>query len=128
MTFSQTAPGKTMAIPVTTYSQINLTGEVPGVLLVPDRLNEWGIVVLSGSSGRVDVQRASLFASLGITALALRWFGGEGQTPGLCEVPLKTFVSAIDELCHRGCKHIAIIGTCKGAEAALLIAARDHCP
>jgi hypothetical protein len=110
---------------VTTYSQISLTGEVQGILLVPDRLNEWGIVVLSGSSGRIDVQRASLFASLGITALALRWFGAEGQTPGICEVPLETFVSAIDELCQRGCKHIAFVGTCKGAEAVLLVAARD---
>jgi acetyl esterase/lipase len=110
---------------VTTYSQINLTGEMQGVLLVPDSLNEWGIVVLSGSSGRVDVQRASLFASLGITALALRWFGGEGQTPGICEIPLETFDSAIDELRQRGCQHIAIIGTSKGAEAALLVAARD---
>jgi acetyl esterase/lipase len=55
----------------------------------------------------------------------LRWFGGEGQSPGLCEVPLETFVSAIDELCQRGCKHIAIIGTSKGAEAALLVAAHD---
>jgi hypothetical protein len=96
-----------------------------GVLLVADSLNEWGIVVLGGSSGRTDVQRASLFASLGIKALALRWFGGEGQIPGICEVPLETFVSAIDELCQRGCQHIAFVGTSKGAEAALLVAARD---
>jgi hypothetical protein len=114
-----------MAIPATTYSQINLAEEVQGALLVPDGLNEWGIVVLSGSSGRVDIQRGSLFASLGITSLALRWFGGEGQTPGICEVPLETFVRAIDELRQRGCKHIAFVGTSKGAEAALLVAARD---
>ncbi|PZM10887.1 hypothetical protein [Rhizobium tubonense] len=67
-----------MAIPLTTNSQINLTGEVQSILLVPDGLNEWGIVVLGGSSGRIDVQRASLFASLGIKSLALRWFGAEG--------------------------------------------------
>ncbi|MFA1623426.1 acyl-CoA thioester hydrolase/BAAT C-terminal domain-containing protein [Rhizobium mongolense] len=92
--------------------QIDLSGNVQGILLEPDRRTEWGILVLAGSSGRVDVPRASLFASIGVTSLALRWFGGEGQ--------------AIDELEKRGCKLIAIAGTSKGAEAALLVATRDE--
>ncbi|MFA1673622.1 acyl-CoA thioester hydrolase/BAAT C-terminal domain-containing protein [Rhizobium mongolense] len=106
--------------------QIDLSGNVQGILLEPDRRTEWGILVLAGSSGRVDVPRASLFASIGVTSLALRWFGGEGQAPGICEVPLETFVQAIDELEKRGCKLIAIAGTSKGAEAALLVATRDE--
>lgn len=68
-----------------TYSQTNLTGKVQGTLLRPDRPNEWGILVLGGSSGRVDVERASLFASLGARSLALQWFGGDGQAPGILE-------------------------------------------
>ncbi|MBB4232819.1 hypothetical protein GGD56_006718 [Rhizobium mongolense] len=51
---------------------------------------------------------------------------GKGQAPGVCEVPLETFVQAIDELEKRSCKQIAIAGTSKGAEAALPVAARDE--
>lgn len=108
------------------YAQTDLIGKMQGTLLLPDRLGEWGILVLGGSSGRVDVQRAALFASAGVTALALRWFGGQDQTPGICEVPLEIFIDAISELERQGCKRIAIIGTSKGAEAALLISTLDR--
>ncbi len=108
-----------------TYRQMALIGKLQGELLTPSQPTEWGILVLGGSSGRVDVQRASLFASFGVTALALRWFGGMDQTPGICEIPLETFIHGIDELQRQGCKRIAIIGTSKGAEAALLTAALD---
>lgn len=84
-----------------------------------------GIVVLAGSSGRVDFARARLLAEAGATALALQWFGGEGQPPGICEVPLETFQRSIDCLTARGCEHIILVGTSKGAEAALLVAALD---
>ncbi len=107
------------------YGQMALTGKVQGELLTAAQPNEWGILVLGGSSGRVDIQRASLFANMGLIALALRWFGGSNQTPGICEVPLETFVDGIDELQRQGCQRIAIIGTSKGAEAALLIATLD---
>ncbi|MBY3062908.1 acyl-CoA thioesterase [Rhizobium laguerreae] len=84
-----------------------------------------GMMVLSGSSGRVDVARARLFASQGATVIALRWFGGEGQVPGICEVPLETFFSATAFLVGLGCKRIVLVGTSKGAEAALLTAVYD---
>jgi dienelactone hydrolase len=83
-----------------------------------------GVLVLSGSSGVVDVRRATLLAEHGATAMALRWFGGAGQPPGICEVPLETFAPALDQLagcCHR----IGIVGTSKGAEAALLLAVEE---
>jgi len=35
-----------------------------------------------------------LFAAQGCTALALRWFGGVDQVPGICEIPLETFTAA----------------------------------
>ncbi|WJI37261.1 MULTISPECIES: acyl-CoA thioester hydrolase/BAAT C-terminal domain-containing protein [Mesorhizobium] len=84
-----------------------------------------GVVVLSGSSGRVDVARARLFAREGASALALQWFGGEGQVPGICEVPLETFFAATDHLAGLGCRRIVFVGTSKGAEASLLTAAHD---
>jgi hypothetical protein len=101
-----------------------LSGSVAGKLLrCPDATT--GVVVLSGSSGRVDVARARLFADEDVSALALQWFGGEGQIPGICEIPLETFFAATDCLVGLGCRRIVYVGTSKGAEASLLAAAHD---
>ena len=86
---------------------------------------EYGVLVLAGSSGRVDIQRARLLASQGALALALRWFGGSGQAPGMCEIPLETFTAAIDWLVEHGAQRVGVLGLSKGAEAALLIACYD---
>lgn len=103
-----------------------LNGQVQGVLLTPSQPNGLGVLVLHGSSGRPDVERAQLFADRGAIALALRWFGGEGQIPGICEIPLETFFAAIDRLLELGCERVALIGASKGAEAALLAAVHDR--
>ncbi len=101
-----------------------LKGAVQGTLVEPTSFNGLGVVVLHGSSGRPDLERARLFASHGALGLALRWFGGEGQVPGICEVPLETFFAAVD-FTSRRCDRIVLIGTSKGAEAALLTAIHD---
>jgi uncharacterized protein len=106
-------------------SEALLSGDVQGTLLMPEAANDLGVVVLAGSSGRVDVTRARLFAAQNAVTLALRWFGGEGQVPGICEVPLETFRFATDRLVKEGCKRIVYVGTSKGAEAALLTAIDD---
>ena len=101
-----------------------LSGGVAGTLLrCADATT--GVVVLSGSSGRVDVARARLFAREGASALALQWFGGEGQIPGICEIPLETFFAATGCLIGLGCRRIVYVGTSKGAEASLLAAVHD---
>jgi hypothetical protein len=92
-------------------------------LLRPEFGNGLGVVVLAGSSGRVDQVRANLFATRGAVALAMRWFGGEGQ---ICEIPLEGFTPATDKLIDEGCERIAYIGTSKGAEAAMLAAVANH--
>jgi hypothetical protein len=108
-----------------TVHEMALTGDLQGTLLTPEPHNDLGIIVMAGSSGRVDVERAHLFAAQGAVTLALRWFGGEGQIPGICEIPLETFSIAIDRLVQLGCGRIALVGTSKGAEAALLTAIHD---
>jgi uncharacterized protein len=108
-----------------TIGETQLSGDVQGTLLTPERTTGLGVVVLTGSSGRVDAQRARLFAATGATALALRWFGGEGQTPIIHQVPLELFVRATDRLVKDGCQKIAYVGTSRGAEAALLVAIED---
>jgi uncharacterized protein len=96
-----------------------------GSVLKPAEQTGWGVVVLAGASGRVDVARARSFAGLGAVCIALRWFGGEGQPPGICEVPLEVFTRATDRLIEEGCERVAYVGTSKGAEAALLTASDD---
>ncbi|MFE9424979.1 acyl-CoA thioester hydrolase/BAAT C-terminal domain-containing protein [Kitasatospora sp. NPDC006697] len=95
------------------------------VLLEPHTPNGAAVIVLSGSSGRIDRQRTELLAEQGFLTLAIRWFGGPGQPAGICEVPLETFVAAVDLLDSRGARRISILGWSKGAEAALLTAVHE---
>jgi uncharacterized protein len=110
---------------MTQVQETVLADGLQGFLLKPSQRSGAGVVVLGGSSGRVDVARARLFADAGAVAIALRWFGGDGQVPGICEVPLELFGPATDRLIHEGCDRIAYVGTSKGAEAALLLASYD---
>jgi len=96
-----------------------------GVLVEPVGGSRAGVLVLGGSSGRVEVERCRVLARAGMTALSIRWFGGAGQAPGICEIPLETFVAAIDLLQARAGGRIGALGLSKGAEAALLLAVHD---
>jgi dienelactone hydrolase len=102
-----------------------LTDPWEGMLAAPVRGSDLGVVVLAGSSGRVERDRARLLARQGMTALSIRWFGGPGQPPGICEVPLETFTAAVDVLKANGAERVGILGVSKGAEAALLTAVHD---
>jgi dienelactone hydrolase len=96
-----------------------------GVLVRPDAGGTGvGALVLAGSSGRVEVERARLLARHGVTAMSVRWFGDDGQPPGICEVPLETFGPALDQLAAES-DRLAVVGVSKGAEAALLLAVHD---
>ncbi|MDN5725864.1 MAG: hypothetical protein L0G99_08040 [Propionibacteriales bacterium] len=83
----------------------------------PQRECGTAVLVLAGSSGRVDVSRAELFARHGAVATVMRWFGGAGQQPRPYEVPLELFFTALDQLAARA-DRLAIVGTSFGAEAA----------
>ncbi len=87
-----------------------MSGALQGVLVRPDGTAQptVGVLVLGGSSGRVDAPSARLLAQEG--ALGLRWFAGEGQAPGICEIPLEGFIAAIDRLHAEGTQRIAASG------------------
>ncbi|MFC8194156.1 acyl-CoA thioester hydrolase/BAAT C-terminal domain-containing protein [Streptomyces sp. NPDC057298] len=102
-----------------------LTHPWEGILAAPAHGSDVGVLVLAGSSGRVERDRARVLARHGMTALSIRWFGGPGQPPGICEIPLETFTAAIDLLEASGARRIGIMGASKGAEAALLTAVHD---
>ena len=76
-----------------------------------------GVLVLSGSSGRVESDRCDVLAGLGATAASYRWFG-----ESVDEVALESFSDALAGL-HERCDRLVVMGTSKGAEAALLLGA-----
>lgn len=108
------------------YDVEHLEGKVRGAFLESVESTKTGVIVLSGSSGRIDTVRARLFAEAGTRVLAFQWFGGANQSPGICEIPLETFVDATDLLISKGCERIVLVGTSKGAEAALLASTIDQ--
>jgi uncharacterized protein len=93
-------------------------------LFRPAKATGTGVLVLAGSSGRIDAIRAELLSGYGALALALRWFGGHGQQPGPFEVPIELFISALDDLAV-DCDRLTIVETSFGAEAALVTASHD---
>ncbi|GGY98483.1 acyl-CoA thioester hydrolase/BAAT C-terminal domain-containing protein [Streptomyces poonensis] len=102
-----------------------LTDPWQGVLATPAHGSDLGVLVLAGSSGRVERERARLLAGQGMTAVSIRWFGGPRQSPGVCEIPLETFTAAVGLLRAHGAARIGVLGVSKGAEAALLTAVHD---
>ncbi|REJ05042.1 alpha/beta fold hydrolase [Microbacterium bovistercoris] len=79
------------------------------------------VLLVAGSSGRVEVERAELLAAHGARVRAIRWFGGEGQRPAPHEVPIELFAEQLD-LLRDEAGRVVIFGTSFGAEAALTTA------
>lgn len=76
-----------------------------------------GVLVLAGSSGRVEEERCRVLAEAGATAASYRWFG---ETVDL--VALESFDEPL-ALLHERCERLVVMGTSRGAEAALLLGA-----
>jgi uncharacterized protein len=79
-----------------------------------------GVLVLGGSSGRVEEERCRVLAGLGATALSYRWF-----EVAIDRVPLESFEEPLAEL-HGRCDRLVVLGVSRGAEAALLLGARHR--
>lgn len=88
------------------------------------------ILLLGGSEGGLGAAadgQARLLAREGFTVLALAYYRLPGQPQRFELIPLETFTHALDWLkAHEGVDpaRLAIMGTSKGAEAALLVASR----
>jgi dienelactone hydrolase len=102
-----------------------------GTLFRPaETLQTSGVLVLGGSEGGEGSRDvAAQLSAHGFTTLSLAYFGVDPLPRELDRIPLEYFVRAIDLLAAqpgvRG-RGVAIVGTSKGAEAALLVAARDE--
>jgi uncharacterized protein len=77
-----------------------------------------GVLLLHGSSGTPDLERVRILEAEGYDVLAPRWFDGK-----ISEIPLESF--PVDELVARN-DRVAVMGTSRGAEAALLLGTLDE--
>ncbi|MBT8487467.1 MAG: acyl-CoA thioesterase/BAAT N-terminal domain-containing protein [Gemmatimonadetes bacterium] len=93
-----------------------------GRLFSPESPRGGGVVVLGGSEGGFPDGLAALLAANGYVALSVPYFGVEDLPPELAEIPLETVVEAVAWLRGhpRTSGRVALFGTSKGAEAALL--------
>ncbi|MDQ6770124.1 MAG: acyl-CoA thioesterase/BAAT N-terminal domain-containing protein [Gemmatimonadota bacterium] len=86
------------------------------------------VLVLGGSEGGLSsADVAAQLASAGFDALALAYFGADSLPAQLVRIPLEYFGKALRLLSRDsviGRAPIAVLGSSKGAEAALLVAVR----
>jgi len=88
----------------------------------PVEPNGTAMLLLAGSSGRVESARADLLSQAsGARVRAIRWFGGVGQRPAPQEVAVELFAEQID-LLRREADRVVLFGTSFGAEASLVTA------
>lgn len=89
------------------------------------------VIVVGGSDGGLNSAStaAQAFAEQGIAALAVGYFGMPGLPETLNRIPLEYFDAALQyidasaQLSRNHCQKVAIIGSSRGAELALLLGA-----
>jgi dienelactone hydrolase len=86
-----------------------------------------GLLVLGGSEGGYSDHVAALLANRGFAALSLAYFGVDSLPTQLAEIPLEYFTKALTWLAAQpevSREALGVVGTSKGAEAALIVASR----
>lgn len=93
-----------------------------GILFSGNRKKEKVVIVMSGSNGGMSLteKEARFYQQNGIPALALALFKTKQTQKDLDRVPIEYVEKAIAWLKKRGYQRIAIDGTSKGSELALL--------
>ena len=113
--------------PTVTKEILTVDG-LKGTLFLPHKkLNQKVVICLSGSGGNLPHERSAILASHGIASLSLGYFGHEGLPTYLSRVPLEYFEKVfefLDKNPYINEKDIAILGSSRGAELALLLASR----
>jgi dienelactone hydrolase len=85
------------------------------------------VLVLGGSGGGFPDRGAALFASHGVAAVSLAYFGVEGLPPELRRIPLEYFAHALAWMREHPAldtTRLGVCGTSRGGELALLLGSR----
>ena len=86
------------------------------------------VIVLSGSGGGFDLDKAALIARHGFAAFALAYFGTPPLPTWLHHIPLEYFEAAFGWLSAQpevDAQQLGLLAVSRGAELALLLSARD---
>jgi dienelactone hydrolase len=106
------------------------TPQVSGKLYVPKTITQTRtILVLGGSSGRLNQVYPERLAEAGFVVLSLAFFNAEGLPETLDRIPLETVSRALDWLQQNNeVKNTAfgVLGVSRGSELALLAASFDQ--
>jgi uncharacterized protein len=98
-----------------------MSDDRPVIRVAPRHHTGLGVLTIAGSSGRLDADRARLFARYGALAESVQWFGRE---QGPCEIPIELFQQRVADL-RRTCDRILLAGTSFGSEAVMLTGGAD---
>jgi dienelactone hydrolase len=102
------------------------TGDTIGVVFEPEEGSDHFAIALSGSTGGIPEHLARRLAENGVSAFALGYHGAPGLPPALVEIPIESLERGIELFRERFAarRGIGLIGMSKGAELALVLAAR----
>ena len=123
---AETEIRRRLAAPGVTDRQLRESGKVGRLFLPPGDGPHPAMIVLSGSSGGINLPVSALLASHGYAALALGYFAMEGLPPTLDAIPLEYFGEAIAWLRRQAEVRddaVGVTGTSRGGELALLLGA-----
>ena len=99
-------------------------GRVGRLLIPPGRGPHRVVIVLSGSGGGFDVDKAAILSRHGFATLALAYFGIPPLPPWLHRIPLDYFEAALAWLASHpelDTQRMGALGVSRGAELALLL-------
>jgi dienelactone hydrolase len=112
--------------PGTMVREVREQGLVGQLFLPPGRAPHRTVIVLRGSGGGFDLDKAALLARHGFATLALAYFGIPPLPQWLHRVPLEYFERALVWLSQQpeiDASRIGVLGISRGAELGLLLAA-----
>jgi hypothetical protein len=111
-------------------STTEIRDPIVGTFFVPyGKVRLPAVIVLGGSEGGINRDRAALIASHGYATLALAYFGIAPLPNELDRIPVETVDRAVEWLAAQPSvdrKRIAVMGGSKGAELALLAASKNR--
>jgi dienelactone hydrolase len=103
-------------------------GSVGRLFLPPGRGPHPAVMVLGGSGGGFDLDKAAVISRHGFAALALAYFGVPPLPNWLHRIPLEYFESALRWMWSQqevDRERVAVLGVSRGAELALLLASSN---